>query len=122
MSDITKAIGNAIDLMHETLDERVHETLYEIICVAQELKEDKAARENPQPLSLDELKERIGNPVYLVHDYEPEKRNGWYEYKGTGYKPDYLMFRGFEFYGERLNKEIWAYDHEPKEATKCTMI
>jgi hypothetical protein len=102
MSDIEKAIGNAIELMHETSDEKVHETLYEIICAAQELKEEKAERDNPKPLTLEELKERIGKPKYVVSLLGRFKPN-WMLGEPTTYLP-----------AKEYGKTWLAYDYEPK--------
>jgi hypothetical protein len=71
-------------------------------------------RENPKPLTLEELKERVGRPVYM----RSTMRNGWIFITNIINEPNYpIAFvdsRGF------LSKSMYGldnfYDHEPKEA------
>lgn len=75
-------------------------------------------RENPQPLKLDELKERVGKPVWVKSKY---KGNAWLLLDST----DRLYIYFFNYKGAKIilrisdfntNNDDWwlAYDHEPK--------
>lgn len=86
---------------------------------------EKQERENPQPLTLEQLKERVGNPVWIVdtvcheveclrfhtvisHGYTNDK-----DYRFEQFGTDIGIIRWECKYGE-----TWlAFDHPPKEAT-----
>jgi hypothetical protein len=87
---------------------------------------EKLVRENPQPLTLKELKERAGKPVWTV-------TNG---VVGSGrweivdfQKPQYddrevltlanLSDGLYDCFADNYGKTWIAYDHEPKEATNA---
>jgi hypothetical protein len=64
-------------------------------------------RENPQPLTLKELKERVGKPVWTV-------TNGVVG-SGRWEIVDFL----YDCFTDSYGKTWIAYDHEPKEATNA---
>lgn len=72
--------------------------------------------QNNTPLTLDELRQMKGEPVYLVFDYMPEHRNGWYEFLRV-VNGKYLEFRGWEILLEQLGCDVIAYRRKPKEDT-----
>lgn len=73
---------------------------------------EKAERENPKPLTLEELKERVEKPVYIM--WRPDENwrfaeSGWVVVELDG---EFIDGYSFKNYGQ-----TWlAYDHEPKEA------
>lgn len=85
---------------------------------------EKAERENPQPLTIEQLKKRDGKPVYCVGTIN----------KSLGVRNRYLDGWGIVNVGSRLiaghHFENWAfmnygvdyiaYDHEPKEVSNET--
>lgn len=74
---------------------------------------EKAARENPQPLTLEELRERDGKPVWVTFINQTIWHNGWHITKPCF---DYFWFRGFP--GKKYfeyGKTYIAYDYPPKE-------
>ncbi len=103
-------------------------------------------RENPKPLTLDELRQRDGKPVFVVCGYEKDDLNGWFivsasvhnietaqgidtEYSLGLFNTENELYPDQDFYGltgadstradHRLGLHVlgWlAYDHEPKEA------
>ena len=90
--------------------------------IAIEALREKAERENPQPLTLEELKERVGKPIW-IHAF-----NAKWE-KTTIYSKVYpYLIRNIsenEMYGATKEAQEWrhfdeygdwwlAYDHEPK--------
>jgi len=76
-------------------------------------------RENPKPLTLDELRERIGKPVWFDEVYidgRPTDQAGWDVLReiSTGTE-DIFIFDNMSHYGADYG-DIWlAYAHEPKE-------
>lgn len=84
---------------------------------------EKQERDNPKPLTLEQLRERNGKPVYIRTG---EGNEGWGICERTG---DSFMFGEFEpdsdFYNMTYNDPVghfglhvlsWlAYDHKPKE-------
>ena len=79
---------------------------------------EKAERENPKPLTLEELKERVGKPVYR------RWRNGngtWEvlerieEKTETGNPVILVFFQHDDWFPERFDC-VELFDHEPKEA------
>ena len=72
---------------------------------------EKEAINNPQPLTLERLKERIGKPVYVISKDGIHK--GWEvveEYKDNGQYGKRLLIRGGVLFVDNYN----FYDHEPK--------
>lgn len=75
-------------------------------------------REDPKPLTLKELKERVGKPVFVVNLDFP--RSEWKIYKGlsrfdkTG---SVLIFSREQYWRSQYGKTWLAYAHEPREAT-----
>lgn len=73
--------------------------------------EEKAERDNPKPLTLEQLNERICKPVYIVDHYNAIDswfivgNNDWYT---DGYEDSDAV----QLYG----KTWFAYDYEPKES------
>jgi hypothetical protein len=81
---------------------------------------EKAERENPKPLTLEELKKRVGKPVFLVHKAGGRhwdvltKVTETTEYGKTEIR---FFWRGMSELGSKYYPEwIQYYDHEPKEA------
>lgn len=85
------------------------------------------ARENPQPLTLDELRERDGKPVWvkgqwgndgewvIVSFYASEMHGTCLSVRdGVGYGVGYSVGYPFAYYG---NKWL-VYDYPPKEAAR----
>jgi hypothetical protein len=76
-------------------------------------------RENPKPLSLAELKERVGKPVYVV-SWDVIHVEGWNIYYGPSRfdkSKHILVFSdASDKYSPEYGKTWIAYDHEPKEA------
>ncbi len=125
MNDTEKAIEN----LKETL-EFVANTSYEInrdrrcraIELAIEVLQEKAERENPKPLTLEQLRERIGKPVYVVHfssSCSLKKPSEWLILKSCNPTIDYpfVIFEGCGLNAMYYCKGWIAYDHEPKEGT-----
>lgn len=84
---------------------------------------EKLVRENPEPLTLEQLKERVGKPVYMVHNAGGrhwdvlEKVLETISHGKTGVE---LFWRGGTGFGESYHPECTQYfDHEPKEATNA---
>ena len=74
--------------------------------------QEKLARENPQPLTLDELKDRNGKPVWI---YSLTIEKGYWGIVSTYDFNGSLMLCGSEFM-EKLsdyNKTWAAYDNKP---------
>ena len=80
----------------------------------------KAERENPKPLTLEQLKERVGKPVYR------RWRNGngiWEvlerieEKMEIGNSEILVFFQHDNWFPERFDR-VEFFDHEPKEAHK----
>lgn len=80
------------------------------------------AQENPEPLTLEELRQMNGEPVWIVE--HPD----WGHWELAEDAEDYLMDRDEDFYGMKHNDPFgrfglhvlgWlAYRHKPKEETK----
>ena len=80
------------------------------------------AQENPEPLTLEELRQMNGEPVFIVE--HPD----WGHWELAEDAEDYLMDRDEDFYGMKHNDPLgrfglhvlgWlAYRHKPKEETK----
>ena len=80
------------------------------------------AKENQKPLTLEELRQMNGEPVWIVE--HPD----WGHWELAEDDEDYLMDRDEDFYGMKHNDPLgrfglhvlgWlAYRHKPKEETK----
>ena len=80
------------------------------------------AKENQKPLTLEELRQMNGEPVWIVE--HPD----WGHWELAEDAEDYLMDRDEDFYGMKHNDPLgrfglhvlgWlAYRHKPKEETK----
>lgn len=77
---------------------------------------EKQARENPKPLTLDELRQRNGKPVWC------QEQNSIYPCREWGIVHSLEPFGDFAIFGTHLSFETvmygaWlAYDYPPKEA------
>ncbi|QAT43458.1 hypothetical protein [Aminipila luticellarii] len=100
------------DLPHSSRTVEAFETAIQAL-------QEKAARENPIPLTLEQLKERVGRPVYAQSELLPGESH-WCILDET------LAFGGgftlVAIYGRNLTlaesdygRTWFAYDHEPKE-------
>ena len=106
-----------IDLLYPLCDERSKATLGEqrepVALALSALRTQKQAEAN-KPLTLDELREMGGEPVYIA-----ENQEYWAVVNGFDERGIYLLSYGnpddygyFELYG----KTWLAYRHKPKEA------
>lgn len=91
---------------------------------------EKQERDNPKPLTLDELRERDGKPVYLVRvEHDEEIRNksgeGWYlvdarlEQLFRSYAHELSFSDLNKAFSTMVGRSVFgyiAYDHPPKEA------
>ncbi len=73
---------------------------------------EKSARDNPQPLSIEELRERDGKPVYSIR----HKKWGIYSNKFYSFPEMYGIEGAIDLLNSR-DELIQVFDHEPKEAT-----
>ena len=64
-------------------------------------------RENPQPLTLEQLKERVGKPVY-------EKHLGWFILYSVNFVEKQVILNGRLKAATAKVADIELYDHEPK--------
>lgn len=71
---------------------------------------EKQERENPKPLTLDELRDRNGKPIYIV---SKEFGDSW---EIASYDKRRFFGRGLCYWLDDYGKTWLAYDHEPKEA------
>ncbi len=129
MNDIEKAIAYLEDAVKET-DEIIVDCSQRLQAELREQKEyfiiavlalhEKTERENPKPLALDELKERVGKPVYRRW----KNGNGTWEIVkqvteetlplgSRGKTIAKIHFNGA--YSPEYFKSADFYDHEPKE-------
>jgi hypothetical protein len=89
---------------------------------------EKAARENPQPLSQEQLRERVGLPIWIDIKDSSKIRGQRFWFLSVGIKPgalaDYDFLTGYGPQGSwhlPLNEygNTWlAYDYPPKEAAR----
>ena len=92
---------------------------------------EKLNRENPQPLTIEQLKQRIGKPVFVMRNTAgcSAKFGGWRvlskitltleEYRNTVCELNWTGGGAHEY--EHINcydYDITCYDHEPKEGEK----
>lgn len=107
MNDIEKSIAYFKSCIVVTADENDSEIIKKITIQALE---EKLERKNPQPLTLEELKQMDGQPVWIVKNGEGGK---WFIFDvGVWSK---ILYAGdkfnLDFYGE-----TWlAYRYPPKE-------
>ncbi|GEM_PF-5384884 len=86
------------------------------LCLALEALQEKAERENPKPLTLEQLKERIGKPVFVV-GANPKKREWGIVHNGNDELGGRITLR-LDFHSLitlPVNAKVRFYDHEPKE-------
>ncbi|QIB68250.1 hypothetical protein Ami103574_02500 [Aminipila butyrica] len=101
--------------LHHAIQDLPHSSrTVEAFEIAIQALQEKAARENPRPLTLEQLKERIGKPVWITDRHG--KGGIWAivvsQEEHQLVKSAYGTVRYFSDYGLH-----WlAYDHEPKEA------
>lgn len=73
-------------------------------------------RENPHPLTLEELRERVGKPVFArAKEKQWEKLNGWYICEIEDENP-WLCRDNVEIDAENEEAFMEFFDHEPKES------
>jgi hypothetical protein len=112
MSDISKAQRtiNYLTSLQFQFKDSPHTVAH--LDVALEALRHMEAINNPQPLTLERLKERIGKPVYVISKDGIHK--GWEvveEYKDNGQYGKRLLIRGGVLFVDNYN----FYDHEPGE-------
>ncbi|MBO5953304.1 MAG: hypothetical protein J6Q53_04190 [Oscillospiraceae bacterium] len=92
----------------------VDDELKDAMQMAIEALREKAEREDPKPLTIEELRDMIGEPIYIVHSHNG---NEWQIF--TGYNDCSFWSMGESFYLNcRYGKGWIAYRHKPKEAQK----
>lgn len=128
-------IESAIALIKKLSDMKSGEDCSKYICekyfyrdllTAIEALQAQAERDNPQALTLEQLKQRDGKPVYvvfgihlpcpngeqwLIAEIVPMPNNAFARFYGAR-----SMYRSADF--DSYGKEWIAYDHEPKEQVK----
>ncbi len=125
MNDIVRQLDNVIEKYKDktffTGELNFVEMAKSCKIAIQDLLQEKAERENPKPLTLEELKKRTGKPVWIKHITSACSIRSDQEWRIL--KPCDLTFeRPFiEFENGGLcayyYEQGWiAYDHEPKEA------
>jgi hypothetical protein len=96
--------------------ERLREALKGAKVVADQAKAIIAARDNPQPLTLDEFRERDGKPVWMV--YNSDGDGMWRVFRGidTAFSEAFVKFDdGSSIEVSQYNKTWIAYDYPPPE-------
>jgi len=74
---------------------------------------EKQERENPKPLSLEELMQRKGKPVF----YKPDGREGWWTvFSSMNDEPRVVYFSNHYLLKAKYGVNVRCYDHEPKES------
>lgn len=105
------------------IGEYPHILLKDALDMAISVLSEKDERENPKPLTLDELRQMDGEPVFLVdlvHKSDPEEPDlwgGWIvfsHHSDNGFIPRSHGWFGVSGYG----KTWLAYRNRPKEDTK----
>lgn len=101
----------AIEILREEMMKNCIESIYyQANELAIQALQEKVDRENPKPLTWDELTERVGKPVYIVIGIN----NHWVvieEAESDHFKTDTNIF----YWRYHLGIDYIAYDHEPKE-------
>jgi hypothetical protein len=118
MNDTEKHVDMLLELEAICRNEGSNEQADAMLAGAHALRAQQE-RENPKPLTLEELKERVGKPVWIKF---LESGKGSWEILGSVYTAKIIscdpyagaVYRSVESYG----KTWLAYDHEPKEAQK----
>ncbi len=107
LQDAIKALNSALD---------GHETRESIYNLAIQALEEKQERDNPQPLTLDELRQMDGQPVFVA-----DKLNSWgiviVDNSGIWSGIPFVQGRYFNYNAD--TREINCYRYPPKEE-KCT--
>ena len=117
-------------------DQKIFDTVarvYEANELALVALQEQEERENPKPLTLEELRQMIGEPVYLEFQGDIIKSSGWDVLKSVKMteKGDYLevirgqlytinglerfSFQGGNFFARSYGYTWTAYRHKPKE-------
>lgn len=114
MTDIEQAIIELNVMRCKYSHIRKNDSEWFAIETAQEALREKQERENPKPLTLDELKARVGNPVYIKCEWMSE----WGVFDRSDGEDAWFALADHR---ERFNiyeyGKTWiAYDHKPKEA------
>ena len=113
-------LGNEID--YSSLNEE-NKSLYDAAGVAIEVLRAQEEAEKNEPLTLEELREMDGEPVYVV-SYNSDE-TGWrivdsvVDYRGAVFDSDRVnVFFNDSFLedGRTINEEWFAYLRKPKEA------
>lgn len=81
---------------------------------------EKRERENPKPLTIEELRQMNGQPVYVVPQDEFHDRKYWEEW--CVLDSDEAVPPGIEYWSwalEDYGKTWTAYRHKPKEEKRC---
>ena len=89
-----------------------HIYIFEALTMAIDALREKAEREDPKPLTLEELRQTVGTPVYIVRSSSPfgewEIFTNWFD---DGFSCEDETFYFTKSYGTRWK----AYRHKPKE-------
>lgn len=104
----------------QKISEYWEDIMTESLAIANAIRDQQEAMQN-EPLTLDELRQMDGEPVWIVESPD------WGHWELSSEAVDYLEGREADFYGMMyddpdgrygLHKLGWlAYRHEPKEAT-----
>ena len=96
----------------------VVESIYEANALALKALREKAERENPAPLTIEELQHMNDQPVYVVPLPASGRDNAWEEW--CVMYNDEAFIPGIEYVNWKLtdyNRTWIAYRHKPKEET-----
>lgn len=112
MTNIEKAIkmtNNALKILEE---EYKGDETYSILEIILNALREKAERDNPNPLTEAQIRERVGKPVY-IKDSEDADNDGWY-IVAYAYNDGFTSVEEYYFDWVYLNNEITVFDHEPR--------
>lgn len=112
IEDAIKLIRIHMELDH--IGQYPHVKLGKALTMAIDALQEKAEREDPKPLTIEELRQMDGCPVYVV-PLEPDKKE-WEEWCVMDGEDAYVP--GIEYWAWHINKYdvTWiAYRHKPKE-------
>jgi hypothetical protein len=93
---------------------------HDVLLKAENALRTQQERENPQPLTLEQLRERVGKPVWIdIIGYMGNMTSEWGLVNGC--MKSIETSSGYALYyddddGDDYGKTWLAYDHEPKEA------
>ncbi|MFV0515808.1 MAG: hypothetical protein ACK5MV_00210 [Aminipila sp.] len=73
--------------------------------------QEKAERENPKPLTFEQLKERVEKPIYIVTG----GNSYWIVIDSV--QEEYMLSGNTFYWRDDFNDTWFAYNHKPKEAT-----